>query len=97
MPGAWGYTAGLPRTVEGNASPRRGGNHMSADARHTTKAPQKLRLADLQVQSFVTALDEHEAGQIAGGLWIWSRVSECFAESINLCENVSVHHPEKGC
>jgi hypothetical protein len=30
---------------------------------------QKLRLADLQVQSFVTALDEHEAGQVAGGIW----------------------------
>jgi hypothetical protein len=28
MPGAWGYTAGLPRTVEGEGSPRREGHRM---------------------------------------------------------------------
>ena len=70
---------------------------MSSEARHVSKAPQKLRLADLQVQSFVTTLDEHETSQIAGGIWVWTRVTGCITESINLCENVSVHHPEKGC
>lgn len=62
---------------------------MSSDALHTDKAPQKLRLADLQVQSFVTALDELEAGQIAGG-YLWpTRVSACFEASIKVCYSAS--------
>jgi hypothetical protein len=52
---------------------------------------QKLRLADLQVQSFVTALDEHEAGQVAGGIWAPTRVTECITASIRLCEQ-STHN-----
>ena len=72
-------------------------NHSRTEAQLVNTPPRKLRLADLQVQSFVTALEAHETSQIAGGIWAWTRVSECFAESINLCENVSVHHPEKGC
>jgi hypothetical protein len=52
----------------------------------THTPPRKLRLADLQVQSFVTALDEHEASQIAGGRYRATYVSECIEESINICE-----------
>jgi hypothetical protein len=62
---------------------------MSSDARPIGKVPQKLRLADLQVQSFVTALDEHEAGQVAGGIWVWTRVSACFEASVQVCYSAS--------
>jgi hypothetical protein len=72
-------------------------NQSRAEAQLINTSPRKLRLADLQVQSFVTALDAHETSQIAGGYpWI-TRVTECINQSINLCENVSVFHPEKGC
>lgn len=72
-------------------------NHSRTEAQRVNIPAPKLRLADLQVQSFVTTLDEHEASQIAGGIWVWTRVTGCITESINLCENVSVFHPEKGC
>lgn len=49
----------------------------------------KLQLADLQVQSFVTALDEHEASQIAGGNLVPTRVSACFEASIQVCYSAS--------
>jgi len=62
---------------------------MTTEELSTRQRPQKLRLADLQVQSFVTALDEHEASQIAGGRWVWTRVTACINESINLCESQS--------
>ena len=62
---------------------------MSSDARPIGKAPQKLRLADLQVQSIVTALDEHAAGQIAGGYPWPTRVSACFEASIQVCYSAS--------
>lgn len=61
-------------------------NHNRAEAQPVHMPPRQLRLADLQVQSFVTALDEDEASQIAGGRWVWTRVTGCITESINLCE-----------
>jgi hypothetical protein len=70
---------------------------MNTEELSTSQRPQKLRLADLQVQSFVTALDEHEVSQVVGGYPWPTRVTGCINESINLCENVSVFHPEKGC
>jgi hypothetical protein len=72
-------------------------NHSRTEAQMVNTPLRKLRLADLQVQSFVTALDEHEVSQIAGGLWVWTRVSACFAESINLCENPSVYAQNHNC
>jgi hypothetical protein len=53
------------------------------------KGKAKLHLADLQVQSFVTALDEHEASQVAGGRYVWTRVSACFEASIQVCYSQS--------
>jgi hypothetical protein len=49
----------------------------------------KLQLADLQVQSFVTALDDHEASQVAGGRYVWTRVSACFEASVQVCYSAS--------
>ena len=58
---------------------------MNTEELSTSPRPQKLRLADLQVQSFVTALDEHETSQIAGGLRAWTLVSACIEASIQIC------------
>src|SRR5262249_42679078 len=57
-------------------------NHSRIEAQLVNLPTRKLRLADLQVQSFVTALDEHEASQIAGGYPWPTRVTGCIAESI---------------
>ena len=51
-------------------------NHSRTEAQLVNTPPRKLRLADLQVQSFVTALEAHETSQVAGGIWAWTRVSE---------------------
>jgi len=48
-------------------------------------------------KSFVTALDEHEASQGAGGYPWATRVSACFAASINLCENPSLYPQNHNC
>jgi hypothetical protein len=66
-------------------------NHNRTEAQLMHTPLQKLRLADLQVQSFVTALDEHEASQVAGGRYVMTRVTECITQSINLCEQ-STHN-----
>jgi hypothetical protein len=66
-------------------------NHDRAEAQLPHTPLRKLRLADLQVQSFVTALDEHEASQVAGGIWAETRVTECITQSIKLCEQ-STHN-----
>jgi hypothetical protein len=62
---------------------------MNTEEHSTSTPPRKLRLADLQVQSFVTALDEHEASQIAGGYPWPTRVSACFEASIKVCYSAS--------
>jgi hypothetical protein len=49
----------------------------------------KLQLADLQVQSFVTALDEHDTSQIVGGRYVETRVSACFEASDQVCYSES--------
>jgi len=60
---------------------------MSSDACHTSKAPQKLRLADLQVQSLSppwTSTKPARAPVATPGPHASLRA---FAASINLCEN----------
>jgi hypothetical protein len=61
------------------------GNLMKTEKPSTHTPARKLRLGDLQVQSFVTALDEHEASQIASGRWVWTRVSACIEASVEIC------------
>jgi hypothetical protein len=55
---------------------------MNTEEHSTSTPPRKLRLADLQVQSFVTALDEHEASQIAGG-YPWPTRCLCVLRGID--------------